>query len=255
MNKRSLDLDGMENPYLFGEKLEEKLIKITSAKQKSKSIITVLQQRKPTFSLRPNYNQPFLSDPWPGNLQGGSTRRRGQGCFFSRAATARGKNIPSSVSSTESMNSQSRNVLIHKSCNQRFISSKGVPKVSTGGSSQYFSGNWKKITSDPFIFNIVKGYQIPFQMSSLPLISMTPLEKVSVDQEIEQMLKKGAIKVVQQDLSLFLSSIFLVPKKDSGHCPVINLKNLNYYIPYSHFKMEGLFLLKKHGRKRATYAK
>ena len=50
----SLDLDDMENPYLFGEKFDEKLIKITSAKQKSKSIFTGLQQRKPAFSLRSN---------------------------------------------------------------------------------------------------------------------------------------------------------------------------------------------------------
>ena len=55
------------------------------------------------------------------------------------------------------------------------------------------------------------------------------------------MLKKDAIKVVQQDPSIFLSSIFVVP----SHRPVINLKNLNYYIQYSRFKMEGLFLLKE----------
>ena len=37
----------------------------------------------------------------------------------------------------------------------------------------------------------------------------------------------------------------LVPKKDSDHCPVINLRNLNNYILYSHFKMEELFALKE----------
>ena len=57
--ERSLDLDDMENPHSLGEKAEEKLIKI-SAKQKSKSIFTDFQQRKPTFSSRLNYNQrPF----------------------------------------------------------------------------------------------------------------------------------------------------------------------------------------------------
>ena len=63
-----------------------------------------------------------------------------------------------------------------------------------------------------------------------PLISMTPQENVLVeqDQEMEQMLKEGAIKVVQQDRSLFLSSIFAVPKMESGHCPVINLKILPF---------------------------
>ena len=81
LKELSLDLDDMENPYLFGEKFEEKLIKVTSAIQKSKSIFIGFQQRKPAFSLRPNYNQPFLSDPLPGNQQGGSTSGRGRGFF------------------------------------------------------------------------------------------------------------------------------------------------------------------------------
>ena len=40
LKELSLDLDDRENPYLFGEIFEEKLIKATSAKQKSKSIFT-----------------------------------------------------------------------------------------------------------------------------------------------------------------------------------------------------------------------
>ena len=140
--------------------------------------------------------------------------------------------------------------LTHTSCNQRFIPTKEFQKVSQVGRLQYFLENWEKFTSDPSILNIVKGYQIPFlsvpvQNSFPPLISMNPQEKVLVNQDIEQMLKKGAIKVAQQDRSLFLNSIFVVPKKDSGHHPMINLKSLNHYIPYSYFKMEGLFLLKK----------
>ena len=67
-----------------------------------------------------------------------------------------------------------------------------------------------------------------------------------VDQEIREMLKKGAIKLVQPNTkNQFLSSIFTVPKKDSGYCPVINLKKLDKHIPYIHFKMDGLFLLKE----------
>ena len=66
-----------------------------------------------------------------------------------------------------------------------------------------------------------------------------------MDQQIEQMLKKVATEVAKEDRSRFVTSIFVVPKKDSGHCPVISLKNLNYYIPYSHFKMVRLFPLKE----------
>ena len=37
---------------------------------------------------------------------------------------------------------------------------------------------------------------------------------------------------------------FIVKKRDGGNRPVINLKRLNCYIPYQHFKMEGLNLIK-----------
>ena len=59
------------------------------------------------------------------------------------------------------------------------------------------------------------------------------------------MLSKGAIKEVIPCPNQFLSSIFLVEKKDGGQGPVVNLKMLNNYLPYKHFKMEGLPLLKE----------
>jgi len=65
-----------------------------------------------------------------------------------------------------------------------------------------------------------------------------------VDKEVQSLLEKGAIKEIQSEEGKFFSSIFLVEKKDSGQRPVINLKRLNSYIPYNHFKMEGLYLLK-----------
>ena len=40
LKELSLDWDDRESPYLFGEIFEEKLIKATSAKQKSKSVFT-----------------------------------------------------------------------------------------------------------------------------------------------------------------------------------------------------------------------
>ena len=58
------------------------------------------------------------------------------------------------------------------------------------------------------------------------------------------MLRKGAIHLVHSKESQFLSNLFLVPKNDGGKRPVINLKALNSFIPYSHFKMEGMHLLK-----------
>lgn len=53
------------------------------------------------------------------------------------------------------------------------------------------------------------------------------------------------MKIVEQDQIHFLSSIFVAPKKESEYCSVINMKYFSQYIPYSHIKMEALFLLKE----------
>ena len=53
------------------------------------------------------------------------------------------------------------------------------------------------------------------------------------------MLEKQAISVVQPDKDSFLSQIFVIPKKDVGYRPVVNLKVLNKFITEEHFKMEG----------------
>ncbi len=41
-----------------------------------------------------------------------------------------------------------------------------------------------------------------------------------------------------------LSSLFLMPKRDGKSRPVINLKELNVFLKYEHFKMEGIHLLR-----------
>ena len=38
----------------------------------------------------------------------------------------------------------------------------------------------------------------------------------------------------------FVSTLFLVPKKDGSQRPVINLKHLNAFVESPHFKMEGI---------------
>ena len=62
--------------------------------------------------------------------------------------------------------------------------------------------------------------------------------------EIQSMLQKQAISLVEESSKSFYSQMFLVPKKDSRQRPVINLKKLNQSVKTEHFKMEGIHMLK-----------
>ena len=63
--------------------------------------------------------------------------------------------------------------------------------------------------------------------------------------EIQKLLQKGAVMQVEPQEEGFYSTLFLVPKKDGGQRPVINLKALNGFIHTCHFKMEGIHTLKE----------
>lgn len=55
---------------------------------------------------------------------------------------------------------------------------------------------------------------------------------------------KNAARETTPTSDSFYSNVFLVPKKGGELRPVINLKNLNSFLPYEHFEMEGVHLLK-----------
>ena len=61
--------------------------------------------------------------------------------------------------------------------------------------------------------------------------------------EMLKLLERDSIQKVPKQRR-FLSNIFLIGKKDGGNFPMINLKNLNKFIPHKNFKMEVLCCLK-----------
>ena len=69
---------------------------------------------------------------------------------------------------------------------------------------------------------------------------MNSLEEEAMDKEVKSMLAKGAIRVAIPKTDQFLSNVFVTPKGEGEFRPIINLKGLNHYVPYHHFKMEGL---------------
>ena len=60
------------------------------------------------------------------------------------------------------------------------------------------------------------------------------------------MIQKGAVEEVDPRSSVegFYSRLFLVPKKDGKHRPVINLRPLNAFLRHQHFKMEGIHVVR-----------
>ena len=71
-------------------------------------------------------------------------------------------------------------------------------------------------------------------------INFSMQEKATISFEKENFLKKGAVDQVYSQKDQFRSNIFIVKKKGGGNRPVINLKKLNQYVPFLHFKMERL---------------
>jgi hypothetical protein len=61
-----------------------------------------------------------------------------------------------------------------------------------------------------------------------------------VDQEVQDLLGNGAISECEHESGEFISNKFLANKKGSKFRPVINLKKLNLFIEYHHFKMENI---------------
>ena len=123
-----------------------------------------------------------------------------------------------------------------------------IKQLPKAGRVKHFVKNWQRLTNDPMILDIVNGYEIPFilppRQSRLPnLCQLTKEASDLVDQEVQDMLRKGAIVFSDPKDDQFLSSLSLLKKKDGENPPVVNLKNLNRNIPYQPFRVEGLFLL------------
>ena len=122
-----------------------------------------------------------------------------------------------------------------------------ITKITSplAGRIQKFLANWKVLTNDKTILNIVKGWEVPListpKQSRLPqAIKMNSLEEEAMNKEVKSMLAKGAIRVAIPKADQFLSNVFVTPKGEEEFRPIINLKGLNHYVPYHHFKMEGL---------------
>ena len=104
--------------------------------------------------------------------------------------------------------------------------------------------SWKSTTSDRSILDMVAGYSLefddmPFQ-TAVPHSSFSKDEELIIAAEIKKLLEKGVINEATHGANKYISTVFTRPKKDGCHRLILNLKNLNQFVTYQHFKMESL---------------
>ena len=122
------------------------------------------------------------------------------------------------------------------------VSTSDVPQPSTSSSSTSasfqvgmlfkFFDQWKSITSNRFVLNMVWGHH--FQLRSCPPlfhdfqhfnVKVAAAHHPVIQKEVDELLSKGAIELSSSGAG-FYSSMFVVPKHTGGLCPILNLKVL-----------------------------
>ena len=118
------------------------------------------------------------------------------------------------------------------------------------GQPAHFQKNWGLLTKVRWVLEMVVGHRITFKSKPTQLhrpcsLQFSQSQNTLILEEVEELQVKGTVVEVQlPPEGGFYSALFLVPKKDGGHRPVINLKALNEYVSAPHFKMEGIHTLK-----------
>ena len=125
-----------------------------------------------------------------------------------------------------------------------------VPVVAwgpVGGRLTLLISQWPNITEDAFIISVIAhGFMIstsPDFPGVLRLKTVSPgnlQAQAKIEEEINSLLLKSAIVKVDDNPSLSLSPIFVIPKKTGCHRVILNLKRINVFIPPQHFWMESL---------------
>ena len=81
----------------------------------------------------------------------------------------------------------------------------------------------------------------PVQVTPPPQPTWSKTEEGFIDMEIQRLLLKGVIAHSVHEEGDFISSTFVRPKKDGAYRMILNLKSLNQYVEYHHFKLDTIW--------------
>lgn len=113
------------------------------------------------------------------------------------------------------------------------------------GRLKLFLDNWRKITDDKFILSCISGYKIPlkegvFDLKSRSYDQSSQKEPQSVQECLNTLLNKNAIRECLEHKDQILSPYFLVKKPNGSDRFILNLKGFNEFVVNHHFKIEDI---------------
>ena len=115
-----------------------------------------------------------------------------------------------------------------------------------GGNLKNHLTNWENVTSDKIIPDIIED-RLKLDLIDTPKSSSKfafPLsheEKLIVKKEVALLKGKNIVaKANVTENNTFVSGVFTRSKKDGSERMILNLKRLNKFVEYKHFKMESL---------------
>lgn len=121
-------------------------------------------------------------------------------------------------------------------------------KAFQAGRLKNFIPAWKELTSDEEVLDWAEHLHIEFVENSPPIqngrprvIQFNQVESKILDLEIQKLLDKGVVIESTHTEGEFISPIFLRLKKNGvDYRLILNLKELNKFVVYKHFKMDSL---------------
>lgn len=115
----------------------------------------------------------------------------------------------------------------------------------TAGRLSLFVDEWRKLTTDPVILDMVEHCHLEFKpefykysQANIPQYKFNHDELNIIEQEIKKLSELQVIKPVPFVQGQFLSPIFVRQKRNGEYRMILNLTKLNFFIPYYHFKMD-----------------
>ncbi|XP_028404044.1 uncharacterized protein LOC114526666 [Dendronephthya gigantea] len=117
-------------------------------------------------------------------------------------------------------------------------------KVFKAGQVAKHMDAWVGITNDKEILKNVQGVEIDLielpSQTKAPVSKFQPHEFHLVDEAVTKLVKKDAVREVTPSKGQYVSKIFLRPKTDGTHRLILNLKQFNESVVYTHFKMDSI---------------